>query len=63
MLVSSLENTLIPTLNFLRELGFDYAEVKPMVLRFPELLTFSIEKNFRPKVEYFLAEMMEILGN
>lgn len=28
-----------------------------MVVRSPGLLTSSIEKNFRPKVEYFLDEM------
>lgn len=57
LLVSSVENTLIPKLNFLCELGFDYSEVKTLVLRLPVLLTYSIEKNLRPKVEYFLEEM------
>lgn len=28
-----------------------------MMIRSPGLLTFSIEKNYKPKVEYFLQEM------
>ncbi|RVW40051.1 Transcription termination factor MTEF1, chloroplastic [Vitis vinifera] len=42
---------------YLQNLGFSYKEVVKMVVRSPGLLTFSIEKNFQPKVEYFLDEM------
>lgn len=28
-----------------------------MVLRLPGLLTYSVENNFKPKVEYFVTEM------
>lgn len=62
LLVSSVEDTLIPKLNFSCELGYDYKEMKTMVLRFPALLTLSIEENFRPKVEHFLVEMNGNLG-
>ncbi|XP_068642859.1 transcription termination factor MTEF1, chloroplastic-like [Aristolochia californica] len=57
LLVSSVESTLTPKLEYLQSLGFSYTETVKMVLRSPGLLTFSIEKNFRPKVEYFLNEM------
>ncbi|CAM8885723.1 unnamed protein product [Rhodiola kirilowii] len=57
LLVSSVENTLLPKFEYLEDLGFRYDEVVRMVLRSPGLLTFSIEKNFKPKVDYFLEEM------
>ncbi|KAE9447846.1 hypothetical protein C3L33_20257, partial [Rhododendron williamsianum] len=62
LLVSSVENTLIPKLNFLKGLGFGYDEVRTFVLRLPSLLTYSVERNFRPKVQYFLEEMNGDLG-
>ncbi|GFY88449.1 mitochondrial transcription termination factor family protein [Actinidia rufa] len=39
------------------ELRFSYEEVRRTVLRSPGLLTFSIENNYWPKVEYFVKEM------
>ncbi|CAK9136326.1 unnamed protein product [Ilex paraguariensis] len=57
LLVSSVEGTLMPKLDYLMSLGLEYEEVVNMVLRSPGLLTFSIENNYRPKVEYFLNEM------
>uniref|UniRef100_A0A7N0UJS6 Uncharacterized protein n=1 Tax=Kalanchoe fedtschenkoi TaxID=63787 RepID=A0A7N0UJS6_KALFE len=57
LLVSSVEHTLLPKLEYLEGLGFRSEEVVRMVLRSPGLLTFSIEKNFKPKVAYFLEEM------
>lgn len=57
MLVSSVENTLLPKLHFLRSLGFSDSEVVNLVLRSPALLTYSIQNNFKPKLEYFLKEM------
>ncbi|KAL8533797.1 hypothetical protein ACS0TY_009988 [Phlomoides rotata] len=57
LLVSSVEFTLIPKIEYLVGLGFLYDEVKIMVLRSPGLLTFSVENNYRPKMEYFLNEM------
>ncbi|CAL0315196.1 unnamed protein product [Lupinus luteus] len=57
LLVSSVEGTLLPKIEFLKGLGFTYVEVKNMVVRSPGLLTFSIERNLGPKVEYFLEEM------
>lgn len=57
LLVSSVEFTLMPKIDFLVGLGFAYDEVRNMVLRSPGLLTFSVENNYVPKVEYFFKEM------
>lgn len=57
LLVSNVENTLLPKIEFLANLGFSHSEVANMVIRSPGLLTYSIEKNLRPKVDYFLTEM------
>lgn len=57
LLVSSVEYTLIPKIEYLKGLGIEHAEVRNMVLRSPGLLTFSVENNYKPKVEYFLKEM------
>ncbi|XP_071909369.1 transcription termination factor MTEF1, chloroplastic-like isoform X2 [Coffea arabica] len=57
LLVSNVDHTLTPKIDFLMGLGFEYNEVAKMVIRSPVLLTFSIENNFRPKLEYFLEEM------
>ncbi|KAK9064578.1 hypothetical protein SSX86_015960 [Deinandra increscens subsp. villosa] len=63
LLVSNVKCTLMPKLDYLMGLGFEYEEVVNMVLRSPGLLTFSIENNFKPKVEYFLSEMKGDLGD
>lgn len=62
LLVSSVELTLKPKVDYMLTLGFKRNDVVNMVLRSPGLLTFSIDKNFRPKVEYFLKEMNGNLG-
>ncbi|CAM8932939.1 unnamed protein product [Rhodiola kirilowii] len=54
LLVSSVENTLIPKLNYLTEQGgFSRSDAVSMVLRCPAFFTFSVENNFKPKLEYF----------
>lgn len=63
LLVSSVKDTLMPKLDYLIGLGFEYEDVVNMVLRSPGLLTFSIENNFKPKVDYFLNEMNGDLGD
>ncbi|CAL9091739.1 unnamed protein product, partial [Musa acuminata var. zebrina] len=57
LLVSSVEDALLPKLDYLRGLGFSHEETRSMVLRSPCLLTFSIENNFRPKVEFLIHDM------
>lgn len=57
LLVSSVEQTLIPKLDYLMSLGFSRSDVVGMVLRCPGLFTFSVENNYKPKFEYFANEM------
>ncbi|OWM75931.1 transcription termination factor MTEF1, chloroplastic [Punica granatum] len=57
LLVSSVKFTLLPKIEYLQSLGFEYRDVVNMVIRSPGLLTFSIENNYKPKVDYFLGEM------
>lgn len=57
LLVSSVEKTLIPKMDYLAGMGFSKEEVKGMVLRCPALFTFSVENNFKPKLEYFVEEI------
>ncbi|XP_071724071.1 transcription termination factor MTEF1, chloroplastic [Rutidosis leptorrhynchoides] len=57
LLVSNVENTLMPKLRFLENIGFSRNEAVGMVLRCPALFTFSVENNFKPKFEYFKVEM------
>lgn len=57
LLVSSVEGTVLPKIQYLLSLGLSYEEVSNMVLRSPGLLTFSIRNNFTPKAKYFLEEM------
>ncbi|VVA20506.1 PREDICTED: mRNAion [Prunus dulcis] len=57
LLVSSVEGTLLPKIQYLQSLGLSYEEVVNMVIRSPGLLTFSIKNNYKPKVEFLLKEM------
>lgn len=57
LLVSSVETTLIPKLDYFQSLGFSYKEAVKLVLRSPRLFTHSIENNFKPKVEFLVREM------
>ncbi|KAG2326793.1 hypothetical protein Bca52824_009521 [Brassica carinata] len=57
LLVSSVEQTLIPKLRFLESIGFSRSEATGMILRCPALFTFSIENNFKPKLDYYMWEI------
>ncbi|GMY37983.1 transcription termination factor MTEF1, chloroplastic [Fagus crenata] len=57
LLVSNVEKTLIPKLKYLESLGLSRDEAVGMILRCPALFTFSIEKNYKPKFEYFSGVM------
>ncbi|KAM7269322.1 hypothetical protein ACFE04_024819 [Oxalis oulophora] len=57
LLVCNVEHTLKPKIEFLMGLGFSYDEVVTMVIRSPGLLSYSVDKNFRPKVDYFFNVM------
>ncbi|PON54132.1 Mitochodrial transcription termination factor [Parasponia andersonii] len=57
LLVSNVEGTLLPKIEYLQSMGLSYDEVATMVRRSPGLLTLSVQNNLVPKVEYFLREM------
>nr|ACN29273.1 unknown [Zea mays] len=57
LLVSSVERTLAPKLEYLAGLGMSRDDAVAMVLRCPALFTFSIERNYRPKFEYLVDAM------
>ncbi|KAH7570084.1 hypothetical protein ACOSP7_018014 [Xanthoceras sorbifolium] len=57
LLVSSVERTFKPKIEYLNSLGFSDEEVENMVVRSPGLLTFSVDNNLIPKVEFFREEM------
>ncbi|KAL4015805.1 hypothetical protein IC575_023407 [Cucumis melo] len=57
LLVSNVEHTLLPKIQFLENLGLSHEDVVNMVLRSPGLLTYSIQNNLVPKVNYFLGDM------
>ncbi|KAJ1293313.1 hypothetical protein BS78_01G058300 [Paspalum vaginatum] len=57
LLVSSVERTLAPKLEFLAGLGMSRDDAVAMVLRCPALFTFSIERNYVPKFEYLVEAM------
>jgi mTERF domain-containing protein, mitochondrial len=57
LLVSGVERTMIPKLEFLAGLGMSWDEAVAMVLRCPALLTFSVERNFTPKFGYLVDAM------
>ncbi|XP_006650689.2 transcription termination factor MTEF1, chloroplastic-like [Oryza brachyantha] len=57
LLVSSVERTMIPKLDFLAGLGMSRDDAVAMVLRCPALFTFSVERNYKPKFEYLVSVM------
>ncbi|XP_010509731.1 PREDICTED: transcription termination factor MTEF1, chloroplastic-like [Camelina sativa] len=63
LLVSSVEHTLIPKLRFLESIGYTRSEAIGMILRCPALFTFSIENNFKPKLDYFMSGIKGKLEN
>ncbi|CAN6286606.1 unnamed protein product [Urochloa humidicola] len=58
LLVSSVERTLAPKLEFLAAgLGMPRDDAVAMVLRCPALFTFSVERNYKPKFQYLVENM------
>ncbi|KQK12868.1 hypothetical protein BRADI_1g06490v3 [Brachypodium distachyon] len=58
LLVSSVERTMAPKLEFLRDgLGMPREDAVAMVVRCPALFTFNVERNFKPKFKYLVEEM------
>lgn len=44
-------------MDYIQSLGFSYRETAKLVVRSPGLLTFSVDNNFKPKVEFLVGEM------
>ncbi|CAK7326105.1 unnamed protein product [Dovyalis caffra] len=57
LLVYNVERSLMGKIEFLMGLGFEFSEVKNMVVRAPGILTLSVDRNLGPKVDYFVREM------
>ncbi|KAH7663530.1 mTERF domain-containing protein mitochondrial protein [Dioscorea alata] len=57
LLSCSVEEKLIPRLEFLERSGFSSREARAMVRRFPQLFCYSIEENLRPKLRFLLEKM------
>ncbi|CAL9185552.1 unnamed protein product, partial [Musa hybrid cultivar] len=57
LLSCSVEEKLLPRLDFLEEVGFSYRDARAMARRFPQLFCYSIEENLRPKSQFFVSEM------
>ncbi|KAG6758052.1 hypothetical protein POTOM_038385 [Populus tomentosa] len=57
LLVYNVERSLMGKIEFLMGLGFEFVEVKNMVVRAPGILTLNVERNMKPKFEYFVREM------
>ncbi|CAL9114530.1 unnamed protein product [Musa textilis] len=57
LLSCSVEEKLLPRLDFLEEVGFSYRDARAMARRFPQLFCYSIEENLRPKAQFFVSEM------
>ncbi|KAL5977152.1 hypothetical protein ACLOJK_021494 [Asimina triloba] len=57
VLVSSVEGVLKPKLECLVGLGFPEEEAIGMVVRCLEIFTYSVERNLKPKFEYYVGEM------
>ncbi|XP_044985182.1 transcription termination factor MTEF1, chloroplastic-like [Hordeum vulgare subsp. vulgare] len=57
LLVSSVERTMAPKLEYLAGLGMSRDDAVAMALRCPALFTFNVERNYKPKFEYLVEEM------
>nr|CAD1820343.1 unnamed protein product [Ananas comosus var. bracteatus] len=57
LLSCSVEEKLLPRLEFLESAGFSRKEARAMARRFPQLMCYSIEGNLRPKLGFLLDAM------
>lgn len=57
LLSCSVEDKLLPRLDYLQRIGFSRHDSMSMLRHFPALFCYSIEENFEPKFEYFVFEM------
>ncbi|GLJ52803.1 hypothetical protein SUGI_1124870 [Cryptomeria japonica] len=57
LLVSSVEKSFVPKLEYLQSLGFSYKEAVEMVVRAPNIFRASVENNLQPKIDFLTNEM------
>ncbi|XP_026662970.1 transcription termination factor MTEF1, chloroplastic isoform X2 [Phoenix dactylifera] len=57
LLSCSVEEKLLPRLDFLQRVGFSHRDSRVMVRRFPQLFCYSIKENLQPKIEFLASEM------
>ncbi|KAG1331717.1 putative Transcription termination factor MTEF1, chloroplastic [Cocos nucifera] len=57
LLSCSVEEKLLPRLDFFQKIGFSPRDSRVMVRRFPQLFCYSIKENLQPKTEFLVSEM------
>ncbi|XP_078166003.1 transcription termination factor MTEF1, chloroplastic-like [Carex rostrata] len=58
LLMADVESTLLPKVQFLQtRTGIPFYEVKYILKRFPRILTFSIDNNLEPKIDFLENDM------
>lgn len=57
LLPCSVEGKLMPRLQYFQNLGLSYKDAVSMFLKFPPLFNYSVEGNFRPKLDYLVNDM------
>lgn len=57
LLSCSVEEKLIPRLEFLQRVGFSSRDARSMARRFPQIFCYSIKENLVPKLGFFSGEM------
>lgn len=57
LLSCSVEDKLLPRIQYFENMGFLYKDAISMFRRFPPLFNYSIKDNIEPKLNYFVVEM------
>lgn len=57
LLPCSVEGKLMPRLQYFQNLGLSYKDAVSMFLKFPPLFNYSVDGNFRPKLDYLVNDM------
>lgn len=57
LLSCSVEGKLMPRLQYFQNLGLSYKDAVSMFLKFPPLFNYSVDGNFRPKLDYLVNDM------
>lgn len=57
LLPCSVEGKLMPRLQYFQNLGLSHKDAVKMFLRFPPLFNYSVDGNFKPKLDYLINDM------